>query len=177
MKNKKTKKYLLLAGLIVVLIAVGYVNFLIGSDAAKETVADTGDEEIEIDGALQADDLAVMSTEDYFSNYRLSRQSTRETEIAYLDSIIENEKSDADTVKDAQSQKIEIVRIMEAELTIEGLLAAGGFADAIVTVQTGSVNVVLDTQQITKEEAAKILDIVREQTGEPAQNIKVILQG
>ena len=177
MKNKKTKKYLLLTGLIVVLVAVGYVNFLIGSDAENEVVTDTGEEDIEIDGALQADDLAVMSTEDYFSDYKLNRESVRETEITYLDSIIENENSDAETVKDAQSQKIEIVRIMEAELTIEGLLAAGGFSDAIVTVQTGSVNVVLNEQQITKEEAAKILDIVREQTDEPAQNIKVILQG
>jgi stage III sporulation protein AH len=65
---------------------------------------------------------------------------------------------------------------MENELTIEGLLTASGFDDAIVTVQTGSVNVVIKAKEITKEEAAKILDIVRQETGESAQNIKVMLQ-
>ncbi|MDD5016942.1 MAG: SpoIIIAH-like family protein [Eubacteriales bacterium] len=175
MKNKNTKKYLLLAGLIVVLIAVGYINFAIGNDADTQVAANT-DEAIEVEDALQADDLAVMSTEDYFKDYKANRESVRTTEVAYLDSIIENENSDADTVKDAQSQKIEIVRAMEAELTIEGLLVAVGFSDAIVTVQEGSVNVVLDAAEISSEEAAKILEIVREETDEPAQNIKVILQ-
>jgi len=54
---------------------------------------------------------------------------------------------------------------------------ASGFDDAIVTVQSGSVNVVIKAEEISKEDAAKILEIVRQETGEPAQNIKVILQG
>jgi len=66
---------------------------------------------------------------------------------------------------------------MEAELKIEGLLAASGFTDAIITVQQGSVNVVIKAKEISKEQAAKILEIVRKETNEPAQNIKVILQG
>jgi len=110
MKNKKTGKYLLLAGLIVVLIAVGYINFaLVNNPGTDQVAADT--EEIVIDGALQADDLAVMSTEDYFEEYKMKRESVRVTEVAYLDSIISNEKSDMETVKDAQNQKIEIVGV------------------------------------------------------------------
>ena len=176
MKNSKTKKYLLLAGLIVVLIGVGYVNFAL-NNGTGDTVAADIDEPIEIEDALQADDLAVMSTQDYFKDYKANRESVRQTEVAYLDTIIDNENSDVDTVKDAQNQKIEIVRSMEAELQIEGLLVAAGFSDAIVTVQAGSVNVVLDATEISSEDAAKILEIVREETDEPAQNIKVILQG
>lgn len=175
MKNKKTKKYLLLAGLVVALVAVGYVNFAVGNSADNSNLANV--EGIEIEGALQADDLAVMSAGDYFNEYRVNRESVRKTEVAYLDSIIDNEKSDMDTIKDAQNQKMEIVRIMEAELTIEGLLASSGFAGAIVTVQTGSVNVVINEKSISKEQAAQILEIVREQTSEPASNIKIILQG
>ena len=148
MKNKKTKKALLLVGLIVALVAVGYVNFAIGNNTGADQAATAASDDIVIDDALQADDLAVMSTEDYFNDYRANRQSVRETEVSYLDSIITNENSDMETVKDAQNQKIEIVRIMEAELKIEGLLAASGFEDAIVTVQQGSVNVVIKAQEI-----------------------------
>lgn len=173
---KSKAKYLLLAALILVLAGVGYLNFTLGNEADNTAAAGTTDAE-EIEGALSMDDLAVMSSKNYFYDYKTNRESVRETEVAYLDSIITNEVSDAETVKDAQSQKIQIVKNMESELTIEGLLMSAGFEDAIVTVQTGSVNVVLKKEEITKEEAAKVLEIVRKETGEPAQNIKVILQG
>ncbi len=178
MKNKNIGRYLLLAGLIVLLGGVAYLNFALGAganqDALKDASASVSGQEV--DGALSAGDLAVMSSDNYFGDYKANRESTRNTEIAYLDSIITNEKSDAETMKDAQDQKIEIVRRMESELKIEGLLVAAGFDDAIVTVQQGSVNVVLKAKEITKEEAAKVLEIVRNETGEPAKNIKVILQ-
>ena len=66
---------------------------------------------------------------------------------------------------------------MEAETNIEGLLVAScGFSNAIVTVQDGSVNVVLDATSITSEQAAKVLEIVQQETDESAQNIKILLQ-
>ncbi len=177
--NKKTGRYLLLAGLIVLLAGVGYLNYALGNGTDTNTVADAAvcaSAGAEVEGALSADDLAVMSTENYFDDYKANRESVRDTEVAYLDSIITNENSDKETVQDAQSQKIEIVQQMEKELTIEGLVMAAGFDDAIVTVQQGSVNVVIKAEQISKEDAAKVLEIVRQETGEPAQSIKVILQ-
>lgn len=173
MKNSKAKKYLLLSGLIVVLVAVGYINFALGNGADNDVAAAPT---YEIEGALQADDVAVISTQDYFVDYRASRESRRDTEIALLDSIISSENSAAEQIKDAQDQKIAIVKSMESELKIEGLLVASGFSDAIVTVQEGSVNVVIKAEEISKEQAAKILEIVKGETGEPAQNIKIILQ-
>lgn len=180
MKNKKVGRYLLLAGLIVLLAGVGYLNYALGNPEGGETVADASAAASpgqEVEGALSTDDLAVMSSENYFEDYKANRESVRDTEVAYLDSIISSENSDAETVKDAQDQKIEIVQRMESELTIEGLVMAAGFDDAIVTVQEGSVNVVLKAEKISKEDAAKVLEIVRKQTGESPKNIKVILQG
>lgn len=173
MKSRKGR-YMLLAALIVALAGVGYLNFVLGNEAVKSTAEKPSPE---IEDALSMDDLAVMSSKNYFYDYKANRENVRETEIAYLDSLINSELSDEETVKDAQNQKIQIVKNMESELTIEGLLIAIGFEDAIVTVQTGSVNVVLKKSDISKEEAAQVLEIVRKETGEPAQNIKVILQG
>ena len=39
MKNKKAGRYLLLAGLIVVLVAVGCINYIISSNAEKNQSA------------------------------------------------------------------------------------------------------------------------------------------
>jgi hypothetical protein len=177
MKNKKVGRYLLLAGLVVVLIGVGYLNYVLGTAPKGDAAAQAGDVlDSEIEGAMSADDLAVMSGGNYFEDYKANRESYREKEIVYLDSIINGENSDPEMVQDAQEQKIQIVKNMENELTIEGLLVASGFEDAIVTVQTGSVNVVIKAKEISKEQAAKILEIVRQETGESPQNIKIMLQ-
>ena len=174
MKNKKVGRYLLLAGLIVVLVAVGVVNYLISSKTSGNKTASQPTPTTE--GSLQADDLSVMAGADDFTAYKAERASRRETEVAYLDSIIDNASTDAETLKDAQEQKMAIVTAMEAETNIEGLLVAScGFDSVIVTVQEGSVNVVIDADSITSEEAAKVLEIVQQETDEPAQNIKILL--
>ena len=65
---------------------------------------------------------------------------------------------------------------MEAEFTIENLLRAKGFSDAAVTFHKGSVNVVVDSPQLSSEQVAQILDVVTRETGESADNIKILSQ-
>ena len=72
---------------------------------------------------------------------------------------------------------MEIVDCMEKEQTIEDLLKAKGFNDSAVTFHYGSVNVIIDCDELTTEQIAQILDIVRRETGEPAGNIKVSPKG
>ena len=60
MKNKKVGRYLLLAGLVVVLIGVGYLNYALGTAPKDDVAAQAGDVlDSEIEGAMSADDLAV----------------------------------------------------------------------------------------------------------------------
>jgi predicted histidine transporter YuiF (NhaC family) len=175
MKNKKVGKYLLLAGLILVLVAVGAINYIISSNAGKDKAAAEATAS-DIEGAMQADDLSVMAGLDNFTAYKAERESRRDTEVAVLNSIIDNEKSSQEDIDDATEQKMAIVVAMEAEANIEGtLMASCGFNNVIVTVKKGSVNVLIDEVAITAEEAAKILEIVQDETGEPAQNIKILL--
>ncbi len=120
-------------------------------------------------------DTSIQSSAgtNYFADFRTSREQTRNREIEYLNAIINNENTDAETLKDAQKQMTEIVDCMEKEFTIESLLKAKGFTDAAVTFHYGSVNVIVDTATLTNEDVAQILDIVKRETGEEAQNIKV----
>ena len=177
MKGKK--KYILIGVLVLVLIGAGYLNYALGkggetpTDQAKASIsgnAAAGQKSGELE-------LPVMSTGDYFADYKQNRENVRQKEITYIDTIIDDNKSDQETLKDAQQQKMDIVRSMEKELTIEGLLNAKGFDDTIVTVHSGAVNVVVKLKEITEQQAAQILDIVQKETDEPAKNIKIILQG
>ena len=66
---------------------------------------------------------------------------------------------------------------MEAEFSAESMIRAKGFSDAAVTFHKGSVNVVIAAEELSSEEVAKILDIVKRETGEKTENIKIMAGG
>ncbi len=166
-KSKLNKKALTLGGVALLLIGAIVANALIGQ--GKDTKENT----------LSADADAVSQTSSgaavqvgFFDSFRNERNSTRAQEIAYIDTIIE-QGADAETMADAQQQKLSIVEGMEKEMTIESLLKAKGFSDAAVTLHTGAVNVILSAETLSDEQVAQVLDIIIRETGEVAENIKV----
>lgn len=125
-------------------------------------------------GTVKTDDaVTVAANTDYYTAFRETRDSTREREIEYLDSIIAEADTDEETAKEANDRKLYIVECMESELSIENQLKAKGFSDAAVTFHKGAVNVIVDASELTDAQTAQILDIVMRETKEPAENIKV----
>ncbi len=163
--QKLNKKMLTLVGVGVLLVGAIAANILINR-ANKEGGLNTGSDKNEAVTASATDRT------NFFESFRTEREKTRSEEITYLDTIIA-QGADADTLSDAQQQKLLIVENMEKELTVESLLKAKGFADAAVTLHTGSVNVILDAEELTDEQVAQVLDIVLRETGEAAENVKV----
>ena len=104
-------------------------------------------------------------------------KGTRSLEIEYLDEIIAASANDSETLKDATEQKLRLVANMEAEFSAESMIRAKGFSDAAVTFHKGSVNVVIATEELSSEEVAQILDIVKRETGEKTENIKIMAGG
>ena len=155
------RKTMIIVGMVALLLITGYINFSLNSkkSTAKTPVTNTADE---------------TQTGNFFTDFRSERTKNREQEIEYLNSIISSEASNADAISEAQTLKLDITNSMEKETTIEGLLKAKGFADAVVTFHTGSVNVVVSNTELTQQQVAQVLDIVTKETGEKAENIKVI---
>lgn len=159
------------------LIGVGVL--LVGAVAANLLLKAPGRaEETSADGTFSAGDsagaeaAATSATMGFFESFRAERDATRTQEITYIDTVIA-QGADAETMADAQQQKLTIVQSMEKEMTIESLLKAKGFADAAVTLHSGSVNVVLSAEALSDEQVAQVLDIVIRETDEKAENIKV----
>lgn len=176
--KSRTKKWGLIAGTIFLLIVSVYANYRINSKPAQSQEVDDGrvvvDSGAKVTGeAADADNAQVFGMSDYFEAFRQNREEVRRKETEYLDSIIHNEKTDGETLQDAQQRKLELVEQMEKELIVEGILCAKGFDDAVVTFREGSVNVVVERETLSAEDVAKILDIVMRETGESAENVKV----
>jgi len=156
------KKVISLCLALVLIAAVGIVNYKLTNGAtsgSRETIEETSAE-----------------TVDVFSQYRNERTSQRAEEISYIDSVISGEAADAQTRTEAEARKLEIVNCMETELTTEGLISTKMMVDAVVTVREGAVSVVVNKQTLSDDEVAQIAEIVKAQTGEAAQNIKIMPQ-
>lgn len=161
------KKYAAIAAAAILLAGVVYLSCSLNK-GKKPANADAN-------AAPKAESAAV--DENFFEAFRAERESTRTLEIEYLDEIIAAGANDSETLKDATEQKLRLVADMEAEFSAESMIRAKGFSDAAVTFHKGSVNVVIAAEELTSEEVAQILDIVKRETGEKTENIKIMAGG
>ena len=160
---KIMKKYVAIAAAAILL--AGVVYFSCSLNKGKKPV------NADADAMPQATGDSVAANENFFEAFREERESTRSLEIEYLDEIIAASANDSETLKDATEQKLRLVANMEAEFSAESMIRAKGFSDK------GSVNVVIATEELSSEEVAQILDIVKRETGEKTENIKIMAGG
>ena len=176
MKKKNGGWFVIFAVAAVIALAV-YASYLVNGDFGNEesVYENPPAEEVFGSGGL---DSAVSSgsnggSGDFYAAFRAERDSVRAREMEYLDAIALDQATDAETRKQAQQQKLELIACMEKEVTIEGVLKARGFSQVAVTVHKGSVNIVVDGP-LQQDAVAQILDIARRETGERAENIKIL---
>ena len=157
MSNKK--KILILVGMFALLVVTAVLNYTIASNANKK-----GDD--------------AVATGNFFTNYRTERTTTRNQEIAYLDTIIVNESADyVDARNTAMEQKMKLISIMEMEVTLEHLIKAAGYDDVVVTIGSTSdnVNIIVTSQEaLTNAQVASIYTLVFEETGIDPDFVRII---
>ena len=155
MLKKKTKIFILIA-MVLLLGVTGYLNVALNNNATTPTSS------------------GAITTANYFDTYRTDRQSTRDQELLYYDSIISSESSSSEAIANAEAKKLEIVNAMESELVMEGLIKAKGFQDVIVTNSANNVNVIVKGTNLESSQVAQIVEIVKQQTSKSIDNIKII---
>ncbi|MDR2505750.1 MAG: SpoIIIAH-like family protein [Oscillospiraceae bacterium] len=188
-KNALSGRYTWLAVLCALLIGSGYyaaynknlssmVNVPINITRSSETDTTKSQPPETKDGGIISDipnmkptDVTISS----FDTYREQVNAQRGEVIAMLDELINNSATSQATLADAQSQKLSLAKSMSAESELEGLIAARGFGEAYVTVSYGAVNVVVRNTSLTQDQIATITEMAATQTGEPADNVRVIL--
>ena len=154
------KKVLVIAGLAILLAVTGVLNWKFAADkkARQQAEGNGGTEQ----------------TVSSFAVFRTERERVRTQELTSIDSIINNENTDTQTLAEAQKMKLELTDTMEKELLIEGLLKAKGFEDAVITISDTAVNVIVKQKDLTKQQVAQVLEIVLREAGDiSAENVKI----
>ena len=152
---KKRTKIIIIAVMVLLLGVTGYLNVMLNNSVSKEKEQTT-------------------TTASYFSTYRSTRESTRDQEMLYYDAIIANDTSSTDAVKNAEDAKLKLIKQMETELVVEGLIKAKGFNDCIISISDANVNAVIKAKELTKTEAAQIVEVIQSQLKASIENIKII---
>lgn len=125
--------------------------------------------------AMSAESHVVSAIEsDPVIRFRTEREALRSRQTGELNDIIHNTDADPDTVNMAQRQLMELMKTQETESKLEGILRLRGFEDALVTVSTSSVNVILKDPTENRRETAMILDLILRETGVTAGNVKIL---
>ena len=126
--------------------------------------------------APEASASPVPSGSGYFDSARLNRQQARDSALAILEDAMASESAD-EAMKEANGQAIQtIASYTVSEAQIENLVTAKGYADCVAFISDESVSVVVSAQEngLTDADVARITEIVTDETGYEASQVKII---
>ena len=159
MKRLKRRAFMALA-LTLTMLLTATVCLYVGRDRSR---------------AIQAGSANVSTEQDDpVTRFRTEREELRSRQEGQLNDIIHSAHADGDTVNQAQRQLMQLMEARDTELRLEGILKMKGYADALATYSTGSVNVILRADTLSRRDAASILDLVLRETGVTAGNVKIL---
>lgn len=150
----KKKKIFILVSMVLLLVVTGALNVVLNRNESEIQTSTT--------------------TANFFTTCRADKLASRNYQIEIFDSIIAT-STNAQDVADAKAQKAAIASKMESELILEGMIAATGYEDVIVTSTDDNMNVFVKTSTgLTSDEVAKILSILVTEAKVLATNVKII---
>lgn len=161
-------------------LAAGSSEVADAEGAVQEGTTELASNETEaLDTGLENPGEAVltsgMNVSDYISNVQLSREQVRARNKETLMNLINNPSIEESAKQEAIKEMIDMTAISEKENAAETLLLAKGFADPVVSISNGKVDVVINASSITDPERAQIEDIVKRKTEVGAENIVITL--
>ena len=112
----------------------------------------------------------------YFATARLNRQQARDNALELLQQAASDEKADQTMVDEANASIQVMAAYTMSEAQIENLITAKGYGDCICFINDESISVVVSSTEsgLNENDIAKIVEIVQEETGLSANNIKII---
>lgn len=184
--KKTLRRNLVVLTVLVFVGAAAYLNYNYGSEMSQTTgkilgqsELVSGDDSDAVETSSETGDgseAAEGSKDDYFSTARLTRQEARDKAKTLLEEAT-NEKGATQEVLDKASSGIQVLADQTVkEATIENLVKAKGYSDCVAFLSDGSISVVVAAGEdgLNSTDVVKITDIVLEETGFTADQIKIM---
>ena len=167
---KKAKRNIIIAAVLVLVCAAVYLNWSYNASDESEP-ADAADD------ANGAQTVGTQdSTDDYFAQARLARQTSRDEALGLLETAAASEGASQETIDASMDAIAAMATGSMQETQIENLLLAKNFADAVVYISSDGVTVAVPApvEGLNSAEVAQITETVIGETGCTAEDIRVI---
>lgn len=128
------------------------------------------------DAESDAEQPQSQSNTGYFASARLNRQQARDSALEILQQAAEDAMADQTIIDQANASIQGLADNTLAEAQIENLVIAKGYADCVCYINENSASVVVAATEtgLTDTDTARIAEIVMEETGLGAGQIKII---
>ncbi|WP_400163904.1 SpoIIIAH-like family protein [Brevibacillus sp. TJ4] len=111
-----------------------------------------------------------------FQGYKMKREAQIQQQKDEQLAIMSNPDSSPQAVAEAKAKHEELSTLDNATLTVEEMLKASGYQDAVVFMQDDKVTVIVQKDQLSASEAVEIIAHVKQQLNVPATNVTVKFQ-
>ncbi len=151
----KKKKIIILSCMVALLAVTAVFNFVLS-------------------GNNQVDE--VVTTANYFSQYKTERTASRSEQLLLLDETIASATEDETVKTNALEMKLKLTSIIEQELLLEKLIQAKGYTDSVVSIglTSDNVNVIVKDDNFDQDDAIIIYTILAEEANATPENVKII---
>lgn len=110
---------------------------------------------------------------DRLAQARLDREKSRSASMDVYRELIASKDATKEAKESAQANLTLSAKAMETETVLEQLIAAKGFAGAVVYLSETSANVVVKAKNLTPSQVAQIKDIIVQGSGKTSAQIKI----
>ena len=138
-----------------------------------ETETENAVNETDVNTAGEA--VLVSSTigSQYFDAAKISREQTRSKNKEILMEIVESENTTEEQKEKAVGEVIELTADLEKETAAETMLEANGYGECIVNIVDGKADVIVNANNLSEKEIARIEDVVKRKTDIEAKDIVI----
>ena len=142
----KRRKIMILAGMFVLLVVTGYLNFTLNSNRSDEVggggTAGTG--------------------QTVFQMFRQTRQAERTSQLAILENIALSESYSATARAQAEQQKLQLLANMHFETMAEGFIMNEGWVQDVVVSKNGeNINVLVrNPENLTAVQITRVTELL-----------------
>ena len=147
---------------------------LVGGQAEDPLLAETAP--VSTDAGEEGASVSGESTDSYYDSARHNRQQASDSALSLLQQAATDENADQASIDQANEAIQSMAAFTLSEANIENLVTAKGYADCVAFLSEVSISVVVsnNAQPLSQTDTAKISEIVMDETGFTASQIKII---
>lgn len=142
------------------------------SNMENGIIEETDEAEIQEENTLETN--TKITTDEYFTNSRLERNTMYSQQIENYQDILSNTNVSEAQKKVAQEEITRISNEQNAIMIAENLIKTKGIEDLMIFVNNESVNVIVKGNEPTKEEIAQIQNIITRELNADIEDIHIM---